>query len=305
MENQVMEPKKVFSRIGLALFAMAMTVMVVQVSLVAVISRLWPSFTEGPWFIWVLMGISFYCIGFPVFALMTKGIPDGPKGDRKEISFKDFIVIFFICMAAVYIFNILGGVVNLLIGFIKGEPIMNPLVGALDGANMLGTFIFVGILSPIIEEVVFRGIMIDKLRGYGDKIAIWMSAFTFALFHGNLSQFFYALVLGLFFGYIATKTNTIKYTVKLHIIINIIGSVIMPYLALSENQLLVAAAGFAIIIMVVIGLVLYKQNIGKVKLDTGEIGLNPVIRKRTMYLNLGMILYYIVCLEMFISVIIS
>lgn len=300
-----METKKVFSKLGLALFTMALVTIIMQWFLGEMLFKLAPELTQGPWYTWSLLGLSFYCIGFPIFVLMTRKIPNGPKGEKKEMSFKEIITMFFISMAAVYIFNILGNLINILIGLLKGNPVNNPLLAALDGASIFGTLIFVGILSPIIEEIIFRGIMLDKLRDYGDKTAIWVTALTFALFHGNLSQFFYALVLGLFFAYIATKTNTIKYTVLLHIIINILGSVIMPYLALHENQILVGMAGMAVIVMMVVGIVLYKKTIPTIELVRGQIEIDAGTRARTIYLNIGMILYFIVCLEMFIMAILA
>ena len=300
-----METKRVFSKIGLALFAMAFVTMIIQGFLGAVLYELAPEFTQGPWYTWSLLGLSFYCIGFPIFVLMTRKIPNGPKGEKKAMSFKEIITMFFISMAAVYIFNILGNLINILIGLLKGNPVNNPLLAALDGASIFGTLIFVGILSPIIEEIIFRGIMLDKLRDYGDKTAIWVTALTFALFHGNLSQFFYALVLGLFFAYIATKTNTIKYTVLLHIIINILGSVIMPYLAAHDNQILVGMAGMAVIVMMVVGIVLYKKTIPSIELVRGQIEIDAGTRASTIYVNIGMILYFIVCLEMFIMAILA
>ena len=64
------------------------------------------------------------------------------------------------------------------------------------------------ILSPIIEEILFRKILIDKIKLYGDKVAILVSAVTFGVYHGNLSQVFYATALGAIFAYVTLKTKS-------------------------------------------------------------------------------------------------
>lgn len=145
--------------------------------------------------------------------------------------------------------------------------------------------------------------MLDKLRDYGDQTAIWVTALMFGLFHGNLSQFFYAFVLGLFFGYVAIKTNRIRYSIVLHIMVNMLGAVIMPGLVLSENPLLTSIGGFAVIILFIGGLILYIKNIKQVTLEPGDIKIDPTTRFKTIYGNVGMLLYYAICLVMFVSVI--
>ncbi|HHX61890.1 MAG TPA: CPBP family intramembrane metalloprotease [Epulopiscium sp.] len=328
MENQIMETKKVFRRIGLALFTMLVGVMLVQKILEKVLTEVWPNFMEGAWGIWILIGVPFYAVGIPIFFLMTKKISSGPKGEKKKMSFKEIVVMFIISMAAVYIFNILGNVINTIIGLIKGSPVKNPLLGLLDGANFFATLLFVGILSPIAEEIVFRGIMLDKLRIYGDKIAICFTALAFGLFHGNLSQFFYAFALGLLFGYIATKTNRIKYTVIFHMGINIIGGVMMPlvlkllpldkmsdpngldqFAPSAQETLMILGVGLSMMVMVIgiiiAGIILYLKNIKKVELEPGQIEIDPTTKKRTIYFNIGMILFYGACLVMFVLAILA
>ena len=170
-------------------------------------------------------------------------------------------------------------------------------------SSIIPIIIFVGILSPIVEEIVFRGVLLDKLRAYGDKRAICFTALTFALFHGNLSQFFYALILGLIFGYIAIKTNSIRYNIILHIIVNIFGSVIMPALALSSNKTLVMISGLIVISFVVIGIILFLVNYKKIKFEPTENKIKKV-GKKIVYWNIGMVLYYVACIGLFIYVIV-
>ena len=86
--------------------------------------------------------------------------------------------------------------------------------------------LFGGILAPIFEELFYRKIVIDRLRRYGDLPAILISGLMFGLLHGNVSQFFYTTVFGMLFGYIYINTGKIRYTIALHMSINIVSGVL-------------------------------------------------------------------------------
>lgn len=127
MENQERETKIVFRQIGFSLFTMAFVVIFVQGIMQTVINIVTPEFIYNPWYIWMLTGISFYLVGFPIFMVMMKNLPNGTKGEPKKMSLKDIMILFVICMAAAYLFNIVGSIINILIGMIKGSGVMNPI----------------------------------------------------------------------------------------------------------------------------------------------------------------------------------
>lgn len=302
MENENLQTSETFKTIGYSLFTMLIAIIVVQILMSAVLLQAGPEIRLNPWINVLLIGIPFYLFGFPLFLWITRKIPDGPKGEVKSLSFKEMLTIFFIAMAGTYVFNIVGNFINQLIGSLMGKDIANPLESALGGSSLIPTLIFVVILSPIIEEIVFRGVILDKLRAYSDKTAIIFTSLTFALFHGNLSQFFYAFILGLIFAYITVKTNTIRYAVILHILVNLFGTVIMPMLALSGNNSLVVLSSILVIAFMLIGGFLFIKNYKKIRLDLDSED-QVRVRKKTAYGNIGMILFYIVCLGLFTSVI--
>lgn len=302
MEDQRLETTKVFKKIGYSLFTMMLVYLVAQTIILMIAQKLIPGIEESPWNIGLLIGIPFYCIAFPIFLLKMRKVPDGPKGEIKKMRYKDIILTFLISMAATYIFNIVGSMINMLIGLIKKTDIINPLENLVGGTSIIPIIIFIGILSPIIEEIVFRGVLLNKLRRYGDKTAIYFTALTFALFHGNLSQFFYAFVLGLIFGYIAINTNTIKYTIILHIAINMFGSAIMPSLALSGNNILQTLSVVIMGLFMIIGTILFITKFKNVKLESEEDNNYIKVKKKIIYANTGIILYYLLCLMLFIIV---
>ena len=308
MDNDNFETRNVFSRLGLALFLMLQITMLIQIIASSIIARHWGAgflFEESRWLIWLLTGLPFYMFGVPVFYLMTRKIPSGPKGEKKEMDLKELMVMLIMCLGAAYIFNIVGSIFNILIGVIKGKDVINPLLETMEGTSLVATVIFAGILAPIFEEYVFRGVFLDKLRVYGDETAIWVTALAFGLFHGNLSQFFYAFILGIIFGYIAINTNQIKYTIILHMMINILGSTIMPALVLSGNKVLESIGGIFVVMVMILSVVIYSRNSSKVSFEPGLIEIDDSQRNKIIYGNLGMILFFILYLYMFATTIIS
>ncbi|MDF2587509.1 MAG: hypothetical protein K0S41_1350 [Anaerocolumna sp.] len=294
-DNDIKNKRWVLSKIGYSLFIMVLMIQFVQTVSVLLVRLLAPRLWEQPWMTWVLVVVGFYATSFPVFCLLVKKVPSIKKAEPKEMKLKELITAFLICMAATYIFNYFTIALNSFIGFIIGEPIKNPLSEAITSSNLFYTFIFACIVAPIFEEITFRGILLSKLRIFGDKTAIWLTALAFGLFHLNLFQFFYATVLGIIFAYVAIKTNRIKYTIILHICINTMGSIIMPNLALSGNRLLISLAGVIIILLLVTGIGLFIKEKKNITFEPPIYPLESSLRRKLIYGNNGILSYIILC----------
>lgn len=76
-----------------------------------------------------------------------------------------------------------------------------------------------GIIAPLIEEIIFRFFMVNKLKKK-PVIAVIIPALMFGIAHGNIVQGTYAFLLGTLFGYIYLKTGNLLYTIILHASIN-------------------------------------------------------------------------------------
>ena len=304
MELKVkVDNKKVFNRIGLAIFVSMILVNIIQVIFFGFIGVVNQELLSAPWINYAGIAISFYLIGFPVFYLMIKNLPEEEKRESKTLGVFEVIKICFMSYSIVYIVNFLTNILMMLIAVIKGSEVTNPLVNMLEGSNWIWSLIFAGILSPIIEEMMFRGVMLNKLRRYGDKVAIITTAILFGLFHANFSQFFYAVALGMIFAYVALKTGTIKYSIILHIVVNIMGGVILPAaIGDGSNIVAVGCVGLALLVIVIVGLVLLIKNRKNISLLDGEIKLEKGTAFKTVWVNVGMILYVVISLVSMISI---
>ncbi len=76
------------------------------------------------------------------------------------------------------------------------------------------------VAPAFIEEIVFRGIVMQSLRRFGDVFALIASALIFGIFHLNLIQMPYAFILGLCIGYFVIRTDSLWVGVLIHFVNN-------------------------------------------------------------------------------------
>jgi len=87
--------------------------------------------------------------------------------------------------------------------------------------GIYGAFMKVVIMAPIIEELIFRGVIMHGLmRNYSRFTAVFVSALLFALFHLNPWQFPATFILGLLLGILMLRTRNIYLCILGHAINN-------------------------------------------------------------------------------------
>lgn len=84
----------------------------------------------------------------------------------------------------------------------------------------LGIIVY-GLITPVTEEIVHRGIIYNRLRRYFNlPIAIIAGSLLFGISHGNLVQLVYATVMGIFICCIYERYGSFVYPVLFHCISN-------------------------------------------------------------------------------------
>ncbi len=77
------------------------------------------------------------------------------------------------------------------------------------------------IFGPIMEELMFRGLIYNRLKQFNEKtIAAYISALIFAVYHFNLVQGIYTFILGLLIVYVYEEYKSIVAPIILHIAAN-------------------------------------------------------------------------------------
>lgn len=97
-------------------------------------------------------------------------------------------------------------------------------IEALYSASLPMQLICLGVLIPVSEELVFRGLLFQRLRERGTYMqAAMFSAFVFGLMHMNMVQMIYGFVMGMMLAYVYEKYGSVKAPVAAHMAMNILS----------------------------------------------------------------------------------
>jgi CAAX amino terminal protease family. len=297
MDNWGMDeenPKKILSKAWFGLFLLAAIFIASQAGISVLVDRFYPKLAKTDWYSWGLTALTLIVIGLPVYLLFMRTIPNSPKGEVVKLKIGKFVVFFFICAAAMYLTNIFSSVITVLIAFLKGDKqLLNPAQEAIMNSNYYISLLYAAIIAPIIEELIFRKVLLDKFRRFGDIPAILMTGIAFGLFHMNLTQFFYAAVLGFLFAYITIQTNTVKYAIILHMLVNTISTSVAPFV-LRGNIILGLVLTMWVMVAIITGGILFAFNIKKIRFEK----ITPIVQRKDYIMNAGAICYASICIIM-------
>lgn len=130
-----------------------------------------------------------------------------------------FSAMLFAGSMASIVTNIIAEILDKLFGTGEIEDAMSGVAPEND-VNFLVFFIFICIMGPVCEEIIFRHLLLKPLRRCGDGVAVLLTAFIFGVYHGNFDQFPYAFAVGIFLGMIAVRSNSLIPSTILHVINN-------------------------------------------------------------------------------------
>lgn len=93
-----------------------------------------------------------------------------------------------------------------------------------------GAALKVVVFAPIVEEVLFRGIIMHGLmRNYRSWHAILLSGILFSVYHLNPWQMSYTFFLGLLLGWIMVKTRSLPFAILVHALNNLLVLLSITY----------------------------------------------------------------------------
>ena len=195
------------------------------------------SILDNPYVIWGLQIFGMYLIAFPLFIKQTSKF-ESSTTPKSRLKFGEMIGILFVAEAAMKLGNMLAVLISELVYQNFGIDLSGGNLGdsELVFETPMWLLLFVTVIcAPIVEEIMFRKILIDKLSPYGDKMAIAISAITFGLFHGNFIQLVYTTMFGFIVATVYVKTRRIGYCIGYHMLVNLSGT--LPSLLLDEGYI--------------------------------------------------------------------
>jgi len=328
MEESLKAIRKHFSKLGGMFILGTIIIYAVQLIPVALVQVFKPEWLMDANISLMISMLPMYLIGMPILIVLVKTVP-AEKVEKRNMKAGHFVLAALMCFGLAYASNFIGTILTTVIGMLKGGMVQNAIMNIATSINVLFAVLFMVICAPLIEEYVFRKLIVDRTIKYGQGVAVLLSGLMFGLFHGNLNKFVYAFALGVFLAYLYVKTGNLKITIALHMIINFFGGVVSTQLIelinLDEYYSLVAEgmdmdammnylmehmAGWAVYFIYVLfilgvmiaGIVLLIVNLVKKRftLNRGMVMIPRGKRFRTVILNAGMIVYCLFWIVMII-----
>ena len=163
------------------------------------------------------------CIIGMLIMLLWKGVPfwkDKVLARGRAMEFKDFMILLMLTIGCQLAASVGAILLELLLSAIDLSA-QASIESATSQPDTFSMFLYVGVFAPVFEELIFRGFVMQSLKPFGKKFAILGAAILFGLFHGNLFQSPYALLVGLVLGYAAMEYS-IFWAMLLHMINNLV-----------------------------------------------------------------------------------
>ena len=317
-EEEKKSHKKIFSKLGLAFFAFMLISQGLSIVVGVVVGLINPALLENQNFLIVLSCAIQYLVAFPILYLMIRKIPKRAPYKTK-VDVKRFLKYGVVSMFFMYVGNSISTFLMTAVSTALGRVPENSVDTVLANTNLILSAVLVGIIGPIVEELIFRKLFVDRLTVYGDAIAILFPALVFGLFHGNLYQFFYAFLLGAVFGYIYLKTGKIIYSTILHVFINLFCGVLpsaifsminydelidLVYTGLITEEYIMAnilpltlliVYSYGMLALVGIGMFIFLRNIRNIYINKGDVKFPKGTGGDIMFFNVGTILLIMFC----------
>ncbi len=124
--------------------------------------------------------------------------------------------------------------------------------------SMALELISVGVLTPVAEELIFRGLIFRRLRWALDAVpAMLLSALLFAIFHGNLLQGIYSFAIGVLLAFVYERTHSLLAPVFVHVGANLVSVFLTEleglqslYLKGNETAFLLVTGGMMLLFVI-------------------------------------------------------
>jgi len=102
--------------------------------------------------------------------------------------------------------------------------------------------VYIVLVGPIFEELVFRGAMLGNLRRFGDNFAIIVSSLLFGFYHMTIMQIPFSFIVGLLLGYV-----TVRWSIRVAILLHIVTNGLSVLISGLKSEILMGVCGLALI----------------------------------------------------------
>lgn len=175
-----------------------------------------------------------YLVSFPLFCILIGKLP---RKDLVPIKKSKTSTFFAALIVQSGISIIVLALTSLFMQKVIGQAPGTNLPTQIQN-NMIFYVILLLVFNPIMEELLFRKIILERLTPYGNMFAIISSAIIFAIPHAfsiGVPQMFYTFILGIIWAYMAIMNGNIYLSIILHSFSNLWGTFIPLFLMAMPN----------------------------------------------------------------------
>ncbi|MBE6547388.1 MAG: CPBP family intramembrane metalloprotease [Ruminococcaceae bacterium] len=173
--------------------------------------------------------------------------------------------------------NFVAAYINSILMSLAGVDLSGLMVEEYPNGYQIYHFILdiikIAIVPAFCEELLFRGLILDRLTRFGRFKAMIISALLFALMHQNPAQIFYTFILGMFLAYMALESGSIWGCIILHFVNNL-SNVIFSAIQYTQSEaratFIIAAIELAILLIGLAATIYYFAKYGMKHLNDGE-----------------------------------
>ena len=157
-----------------------------------------------------------------LFALFSKEKLNAVLGFHKIKISSVFMIILF-----TYLMMPLTTVINAMSMLFVDNAVMQ-ISGSVLSMSMPVMLLIMGVVGPLSEEIVFRGIVLNGYKRSGNAFrAILFSALLFGLMHMNFNQAAYAIFLGIVMAVLVEATGSLWSSAIFHMTVNLQNVLLM------------------------------------------------------------------------------
>ena len=154
-----------------------------------------------------------YIIIFVIYAIIfTKKYKNNNIKENK-LSITKILLLIMIGILFITIYNITVSKINQIILFTTFDT---------SNINIIQYILLTTIIGPILEELLFRGIIFNELKKFNPQMkSILITSFLFSIMHTTILQIIYAFALSFMLIYVYQKYKTIFAPIIMHITSNL------------------------------------------------------------------------------------
>jgi len=214
-----MEKERAMKRIGIGMACAYLVYLLLVLTLPAFLNQVLSN-VDLTTFLTMLIMIGSILL---VVWLTVRKIPVGGKPEGGRVDGKVLIACFFIMQMLAYpLAGLFSELQNMILNFCGVED-HSALQSLSSTSSPVGMFFGMVFVAPVLEELIFRKVLFERLRAYGSGTAVIITAILFGLYHGNIEQIPYATFMGIILGMIMAMTGDIRLTILIHFINNLLS----------------------------------------------------------------------------------